>query len=67
VHVPPPITTAVTTSVAGALTLAEEDPRHPIVCVAGSLALVGDALRGLDGGDKPCPVEKSAASMDPLF
>jgi hypothetical protein len=40
----------------------------PVVCVAGSLFLVGDVLRHLGGeGDKPCPIEKGAASMKRLF
>jgi hypothetical protein len=65
--VPPSLPAAVTPSVGEALALAEADPRHPILCVAGSLALVGDALRHLDGGDKPCPVEKPAASIESLF
>jgi hypothetical protein len=37
------------------------------VCVAGSLMLVGDALRHLDGGDKPCPVENAVDSIKTLF
>jgi dihydrofolate synthase/folylpolyglutamate synthase len=49
-------------SAAEALERAERPPRTPIVCVAGSLFLVGDVLRGLDG-DKPCSIEKGAASM----
>jgi dihydrofolate synthase/folylpolyglutamate synthase len=58
---------AVAPSVSAALALADRDDRHPLLCVAGSLALVGDALRHLDGGDKPCPVEKSADSIGSLF
>lgn len=54
-------------SPAEALALAARDPRHPIRCVAGSLFLVGDVLRHLAGGDKPCRVEKAAASMDFLL
>jgi len=53
-------------SVAEALALAEADGEASLVCVAGSLALVGEALRVLDGGDKPCPVENAADSMRPL-
>jgi dihydrofolate synthase/folylpolyglutamate synthase len=64
--VPPGRPVAVAASVDEALALAEEDPRHPILCVAGALALVGDALRSLSGGDKPCPVEKPADSMESL-
>lgn len=49
-------------TVADALALAST-PRSPaIVCVTGSLSLMGETLAHL-GGDKPCPVEKGAASM----
>jgi len=65
--VPPSLPMAVAPSVGEALALAEQGPRHPILCVAGSLSLVGDALRHLAGGDKPCPVENSADSMEPLL
>jgi dihydrofolate synthase/folylpolyglutamate synthase len=50
-----------------ALGLAAREPRTPIVCVAGSLSLVGDVLRLGLGGDKPCPLEKGADSMEFLF
>ena len=33
------------------------DPAVPLVCVAGSLSLVGDALRSLAGDDKPCAID----------
>ena len=49
-----------------ALVLAAREPRTPILCVAGSLSLLGDVLR-IAGGDKPCPIEKSADSMSLLF
>jgi dihydrofolate synthase/folylpolyglutamate synthase len=49
-----------------ALALAAREPRTPILCVAGSLSLVGDVLRAA-WGDKPCPIEKSADSMEPLI
>jgi dihydrofolate synthase/folylpolyglutamate synthase len=49
-----------------ALALAARDPRTPILCIAGSLSLLGDVLR-VTRGDKPCPIEKSADSMDLLF
>jgi hypothetical protein len=39
----------------------------PIICVAGSLFLVGDVLRHLAGNDKPCSLEKGAASMSLSF
>jgi dihydrofolate synthase/folylpolyglutamate synthase len=51
-----PVTVA--SSVADALERAA-DPAVPLVCVAGSLSLIGDALRSLVGGDTPCPVEIS--------
>jgi dihydrofolate synthase/folylpolyglutamate synthase len=60
---PPALPASVATSIGEALALAEEPPAPPILCVAGSLALVGDALRHLAGGDKPCPLEKPADSM----
>ncbi len=51
-------------SVAEALACALRPPRDAVVCVAGSLALVGDAIRALTGDDdKPCPIEHGAASM----
>jgi dihydrofolate synthase/folylpolyglutamate synthase len=52
---------------AEALALAARPPRTPILCVAGSLSLVGDVLRLAAGGDKPCPIEKPADSMGSLF
>jgi dihydrofolate synthase/folylpolyglutamate synthase len=65
--VPSSVPATVAPSIAEALGLAEQAPASPILCVAGSLALVGDALRHLGGGgDKPCPVENSADSMGPL-
>ena len=56
--------TTVTRSVAEALSIAASAPVPPIVCVAGSLAVVGEALQLLSGTDKPCPIENGAASMD---
>jgi dihydrofolate synthase / folylpolyglutamate synthase len=58
----PPV--EVVESVAEALAAAERPPRASVVCVAGSLMLIGDVLRLLRG-DIPCPVEKGAASMGP--
>ena len=43
-------------SVAEALALAGAGETDAVVCVAGSLALIGEALRHLDG-DSPCPVD----------
>ena len=60
-------TAVVAPSVGTALAVAEEGSRPSVVCVAGSLMLVGDALRHLDGGDKPCPVENTADSIKTLF
>jgi dihydrofolate synthase/folylpolyglutamate synthase len=62
VHESTPAT--VTTSVVEALSLAASSPSTPIVCVAGSLAVVGEALHHLAGTDKPCPIENGADSMD---
>ncbi|HEU4367702.1 MAG TPA: Mur ligase family protein [Methylomirabilota bacterium] len=66
--VPPALPCAVARSLSEALAVAEAPPRHPILCVAGSLALIGEALRHLGGGeDKPCPVEKPADSIGSLL
>jgi dihydrofolate synthase/folylpolyglutamate synthase len=54
-------------SVVEALALGLDAPRTPIVCVAGSLFLVGEVLGALEGRDKPCSIEKGADSMDCLF
>jgi dihydrofolate synthase/folylpolyglutamate synthase len=64
--VPSRVPLDVARSVAEALDRVEAGPRAPLVCVAGSLALVGDALRHLDGGDRPCPVENTADSIGAL-
>jgi dihydrofolate synthase/folylpolyglutamate synthase len=56
--VPAGLPVTVASSVADALERAA-DPAVPLVCVAGSLSLIGDALRSLAGGDTPCPVEIS--------
>ena len=64
--IPPPASVSVAASVPEALDVAEGEASTPIVCVAGSLSLVGDALRTLDGGDKPCPVENTAVSIRTL-
>ncbi|TMQ14941.1 MAG: bifunctional folylpolyglutamate synthase/dihydrofolate synthase [Candidatus Rokuibacteriota bacterium] len=64
---PAALPVVVTPSVSEALALAEGPPATPILCVTGSLALVGDALRAGSGGDKPCPVENAADSMGPLL
>lgn len=38
-----------------------------VICVAGSLFLIGDVLRHLAGSDKPCSLEKGTASMSLPF
>ena len=50
-----------------ALALAARPPSAPIICVAGSLSLVGDVLRHLAGSDEPCSVERGADSIRSLF
>ena len=65
--IPASVPAVVAPSVGTALAVAEEGSRPSVVCVAGSLMLVGDALRHLDGGDKPCPVENTADSIKTLF
>ena len=54
--VPSGVPVDVVQSVGDALACAA-DPTVPLVCVAGSLSLIGDALRSLAGGDTPCSVE----------
>jgi dihydrofolate synthase / folylpolyglutamate synthase len=61
--VPASMPLSITTSVAEALAVAETDTDAPILCVAGSLSVIGDALRTGPNGDKPCPVENTADSM----
>jgi dihydrofolate synthase / folylpolyglutamate synthase len=64
---PGPLRVDVAPSVAAALALVPPSSADAVTCVAGSLSLVGDALRHLAGGsNKPCSVEKPAASMEPL-
>ena len=53
-------------SVPQALALAAREPRTPVLCIAGSLSLLGDVLR-MTLGDRPCPIEKPADSMDLLL
>jgi folylpolyglutamate synthase/dihydropteroate synthase len=64
--VPASLPSEVARSVAEALALAEAVPAAALVCVAGSLTLVGAALEKLDGGDEPCLVENAADSIGPL-
>jgi dihydrofolate synthase/folylpolyglutamate synthase len=52
-------------SVDAALAAASAPPRMPLVCVAGSLFLVGDVLTLRAGEpDSPCRIEKEADSMN---
>jgi dihydrofolate synthase/folylpolyglutamate synthase len=61
-------TVEIADSPAEALRIAMGEPRTPIICVAGSLFLVGDMLTLLAGEpDKPCPIEKGADSIERLF
>jgi dihydrofolate synthase/folylpolyglutamate synthase len=56
-----------TSSVAEALALARR-ASTPVVCVAGSVFVVGEALAELSGGgEKPCPVENPADGIESLF
>jgi dihydrofolate synthase/folylpolyglutamate synthase len=54
----------IASSVPAALALAASPAVTPVVCVAGSVALIGEvlALRS-GGGDSPCSVENGVASM----
>jgi dihydrofolate synthase/folylpolyglutamate synthase len=54
-------------SVEQALALATMPPRTPVVCVAGSLFVVGEALRAVGAGDQPCAVEKSGDGLDSVL
>lgn len=65
--VPAGTTTTVTASVAEALSVAASGSSTPILCVAGSLAVVGEALAAMSGSDKPCPIENGADSMEPFL
>jgi len=60
---PSSLPVSVAPSVAEALAIAEGEASTPILCVAGSLSVVGDALRAGPEGDKPCPVENAADSI----
>ena len=56
-----PIPVEIAESPEKALGVAMQTPGTPIICVAGSLFLLGDVLTLLAGEpDKPCPIEKSA-------
>ncbi|HKQ66963.1 MAG TPA: hypothetical protein VJZ73_18255, partial [Methylomirabilota bacterium] len=48
---------------AEALARAAATAADGVICVAGSLFLIGDVLRHLVGSDKPCSLEKGADSM----
>jgi dihydrofolate synthase/folylpolyglutamate synthase len=54
-------------TVVEALAMARSPAVTPIVCVAGSVVLIGEVLAHLRGeGDKPCCIENGAASIGPL-
>ncbi|MGH7392110.1 MAG: hypothetical protein ACREM3_22025, partial [Candidatus Rokuibacteriota bacterium] len=53
-------------TVAQALGLAMRPPATPVVCVAGSLFVVGEALTHLGGTEGPCRIENGADSMGSL-
>jgi dihydrofolate synthase/folylpolyglutamate synthase len=59
--VPASLPVTLAPSVREALALADGNPGTPIVCVAGSLSVVGEALAAGPEDDKPCPVENAAA------
>ena len=63
---PASLPVSVAPSVAEALAVAEREEATPILCVAGSLSVVGDALRAGPEGDKPCRVENPADSIRAL-
>jgi dihydrofolate synthase/folylpolyglutamate synthase len=67
-HLAPPGVPVVQTaaSAAEALALATGPDASEVVCVAGSLFLVGEVL-ALLGGATPCPIESGAAPMNSLF
>jgi dihydrofolate synthase/folylpolyglutamate synthase len=63
-----PRAVAIAASVAEALDLARRPPAPSVVCAAGSLFLVAEILTRLGGGaDKPCPIEKAAATIESPF
>ena len=64
--VPDAVQVSVAASVADALAIAEREESTPILCVAGSLSVVGEAIREGPEGDKPCPVENTADSIRTL-
>jgi len=65
---PPTVPVVQTTaSAAEALALATGPDTTDVVCVAGSLFLVGEVLALLGGAQTPCPIENGAASMNSLF
>ena len=55
-------------SAPAALQMATGSGHTPIICVTGSLFLIGDVLTHLGGEpDKPCSIEKGADSIETLF
>jgi dihydrofolate synthase/folylpolyglutamate synthase len=65
---PTPAVVETAESAAAALRMATGSGHTPIICVAGSLFLIGDVLTHLGGEpDKPCSIEKGADSIETLF
>lgn len=61
---PPGVAVECAPTVAEALSLAGAPPRSPVVCVAGSLTLIGEVLTLRAGApDVPCPIEKPAGTI----
>jgi len=60
--VPAAVSVEIARSPAEALALAARIATTSIICVAGSLFLIGDVLRHLAGSDDPCSLEKGAES-----
>jgi dihydrofolate synthase/folylpolyglutamate synthase len=54
------VTAEIAPTVAEALRLASAHPRPAVVCVTGSLSLIGETLAHLEG-DRPCAVERRPA------
>ena len=65
---PTPAVVETAESAAAALRMATGAGHTPIICVAGSLFLIGEVLTHLGGEpDKPCSIEKGTDSIETLF
>lgn len=62
-RIPAGVDVTVAGAPAEALARAAATAADGVICVAGSLFLIGDVLRHLVGSDKPCSLEKGADSM----